>query len=115
MLQNDYLELLKKAEDECIEFKEVKGGNFDIDKLTRYFSALSNEARLNSKESAWLIFGVTDNKKIVGTKYKDTAPSLQKVKQDMSQRIDNGLTFLRIEELNIDGNRVLFLKYRQRI
>lgn len=110
MLQNDYLELLKKAEDECIEFKEVKGGNFDIDKLARYFSALSNEARLNSKESAWLIFGVTDNKKIVGTKYKDTAPSLQKVKQDMSQRIDNGLTFLRIEELNIDGNRVLFFE-----
>jgi hypothetical protein len=47
------------AETECVEFKEAKQ-SYDFGKLGKYFSALSNEANLKGKTSAWLIFGVKD-------------------------------------------------------
>jgi ATP-dependent DNA helicase RecG len=40
--------LLLPAETEWVEFKEAKS-NLDFDDIGRYFSALSNEARLNGE------------------------------------------------------------------
>jgi ATP-dependent DNA helicase RecG len=45
------------AETEIVEFKEAKN-TYDFSKLGKYFSALSNEANLNRKSCAWLVFGV---------------------------------------------------------
>ncbi|EEJ71509.1 hypothetical protein HMPREF0548_1633 [Lactobacillus ultunensis DSM 16047] len=40
--------LLQNVESEIVEFKEAKN-NFDLDKLGKYVSAISNEANLRSK------------------------------------------------------------------
>ncbi len=58
------------AESEILEFKEAKF-NYDMDKLGKYFSALSNEANLAGKDRAYLLMGVHNNKSIVGTKISD--------------------------------------------
>ena len=64
--------LLKQPESEIVEFKEAKN-QFDFNKLGKYFSALSNEANLRSKEYAWLVFGVSDeDHKIVGSQSLST-------------------------------------------
>lgn len=66
---HDKLEdLLLRAESEVIEFKEAKT-TFDTKKLGQYFSALSNEANLKNSRYGWLIFGVADDRTIVGTTY----------------------------------------------
>lgn len=57
------------SETEVVEFKEAKN-NFDFKDLGKYFSALSNEANLKNKDCAWLIFGVNNQRKIVGTNYE---------------------------------------------
>ncbi len=58
------------TENELVEFKEAKL-QYDKDKLGKYFSALSNEANLAEKQNAWLVFGVKDNKTVVGTSITD--------------------------------------------
>jgi ATP-dependent DNA helicase RecG len=60
---------LLPAETEIIEFKEAKA-NYDFNKLGHYFSALSNEVNLKGKSCAWLIFGVDNSHKIVGSNYR---------------------------------------------
>ena len=49
------------TESELVEFKEAKS-QIDKDKLGQYFSALSNEAKLANKRSAWLLLGVKNDK-----------------------------------------------------
>ncbi|MCW9715810.1 ATP-binding protein [Avibacterium sp. 21-594] len=61
-------QLLQQSENELIEFKEAKN-QFDDNKLGRYCSALANEANLHHKPFAFLVLGVSDDKKIVGTTY----------------------------------------------
>ena len=63
-------DLLSSPESEILEFKEAKN-SYDIDKLGKYFSALSNEANLVGKDKAYLLFGVKDDKTIVGTNITD--------------------------------------------
>ncbi|MDR2971404.1 MAG: ATP-binding protein, partial [Bacteroidales bacterium] len=58
--------LLLPLENEVVEFKEAKS-QFDKDKLGQYFSALANEANLKGQKQSWLVFGVSNNKSIVGT------------------------------------------------
>ena len=67
------------TETEWVEFKPISG--IDIHKLGCYFSALCNEARLYHRECGWLVFGVNDKTHdIVGTNYKNTPESLDKLK-----------------------------------
>ncbi len=42
-------ELIKNGENECVEFKCAEN-NFDVDKLGKYFSAMSNEATLRNRQ-----------------------------------------------------------------
>lgn len=58
------------TETEVVEFKEAKH-SFDVDKLGKYFSALSNEANLKGLKNAWLLMGVKNDKSIVGTQISD--------------------------------------------
>ncbi|MDR3350389.1 MAG: putative DNA binding domain-containing protein [Prevotellaceae bacterium] len=63
-------ELRRQPENEIVEFKEAKD-NFDFTKLGTYFSALSNEANLSRKSTAWLIFGIENKERhIVGTNFR---------------------------------------------
>jgi ATP-dependent DNA helicase RecG len=49
------------AETEVVEFKEAKT-SYDIEKLGKYFSAISNEANLRGQREGWLLFGINDRK-----------------------------------------------------
>ena len=97
-------------ENEVVEFKKAEN-NFDFDDLGKYFSALSNEANLRDKGFAWLVFGVHDKtREILGTTYKNSMKSLQKLKQDLSQHTTDNNTFRDIYELEVEGKRVLMFQ-----
>jgi hypothetical protein len=61
--------LAAPGESECVEFKEAKT-SFEIDKLGKYFAALCNEANLKGADSSWLIFGITNDRRVCGSKYR---------------------------------------------
>lgn len=68
-----------------MEFKRAEN-SLDFDDIGKYFSALSNEANLREKDFAWLVFGVENKtREIVGTTYKNSEKSLQRLKYDFSQ------------------------------
>lgn len=97
-------------ENEVVEFKKAET-NFDFDDLGKYFSALSNEANLRDKGFAWLVFGVHDKtREILGTTYKNSMKSLQKLKYDLSQHTTDRNTFRDIHELEVEGKRVLMFQ-----
>ena len=103
-------ELRYHHEDEVVEFKKAEN-NFDFDDLGKYFSALSNEANLRDKAFAWLAFGVHDKtREILGTSFKNSIKSLQKLKQDLSQHTTDSHTFREIYELKVEGKRVLLFQ-----
>lgn len=97
-------------EDEVVEFKKAEN-NFDFDDLGKYFSALSNEANLHGLKFGWLAFGVHDKtREILGTSYKNSMKSLQKLKHDIAQHITDSNTFRDIYELTVEGKRVLLFQ-----
>ncbi|NLX00989.1 MAG: transcriptional regulator [Syntrophomonadaceae bacterium] len=98
-------------ETEWLEFKEAKG-QFDFETLGRYFSALSNEANLKGIRCGWLIFGVTDKppRQIVGTAYKNTQASLDKLKAQIAQYTTSQISFTEIYELKLSEGRVLMFQ-----
>ena len=103
---NDILQtLLLSPENEVVEFKEAKS-SFDINELGKYFSALSNEANLRGTDFAWLIFGVTDKtREIVGTSFKNSEQSLNKLKNDMAQHTTGNHMFREIATVCVEGKR----------
>lgn len=109
-LNNILDRLLKNTENEVVEFKKAET-NFDFDDLGKYFSALSNEANLRDQKSAWLIFGIHDKTKdLLGTSYKNSATSLNKIKHDISQHTTDKHTFFDIYELSKDKKRILMFQ-----
>ena len=102
--------LLSHAENEIVEFKKA-ATNFDTDDLGRYFSALSNEANLRQCDFAWLVFGVMDKThEIVGTNFKDSEASLNKLKHDIAQNTSDHATFREIVPITAEGQRVLLVQ-----
>ena len=64
--------LIERWEYEIVEFKEAKG-QYDTDKVGRYFSTISNEANLKHQQYGWFALGVSEKGKIrhvVGTNFK---------------------------------------------
>lgn len=104
------MRILASAETEIVEYKEAKR-KFGFDELGRYFSALSNEANLRNAECGWLFFGVTDDRRICGTSYRQEegrhSAGLQKLKHEIGQKTNGGITFEEIYEYEIDGRRVI--------
>ncbi len=115
MLEKKFEDILYySSENETIEFKAAQN-NFNKHELGKYFSALSNEASLNGKEVAWLVFGVNDPHKyretkkfIVGTQFKKEEEAMNKTKQEIKEQINNNLSFTEVVEKIIDGKRVIF-------
>ena len=102
-------EFLESSETEVLEFKEAKK-DFDFRKLGKYFSALSNEANLLSQKEAWLIFGIKDDKTIVGTNYRNSNETLQSLKNELANKTSNRLTFKEIYETTFNAKRVLLFQ-----
>ena len=69
--------LMENWEDEIVEFKTASG-QYSIDKIGQYFSAISNEANLMNQQYGWFVLGVseTDKKHVVGTAFKEGTPQL---------------------------------------
>ncbi len=86
-------ELLKSPrETEILEFKEAKN-KFDIETLGKYFSALSNEANLKGSTEAWLLFGINNEGKVVGSDFRKEEKHLHNLKEEIGSRTTHGITF----------------------
>jgi ATP-dependent DNA helicase RecG len=101
--------LLLPAETEIIEFKEAKA-SYDFDKIGKYFSALSNEANLKGKSCAWLIFGVDNKHKIVGSSYRSHRKDLDSLKKEIGDKTTQNISFIEIYELNKSEGRVVLFQ-----
>ena len=103
---NDLLGL--SAENEVVEFKEAKNG-YDFAKLGKYFSALSNEANLKRQPAAWLVFGVSDMRRVVGTAYRTVRKDLDSLSKEIADKTTGRITFVHIHEVqHAQGRAVLF-------
>lgn len=98
-------QMIVDFEDEVVEFKEART-NYSFKDIGKYFSALGNEANIRGLKEAWLIFGVTNNKEIVGTAYRQDG-NLQSLKREIVRGTNERATFMEIYELNIDGHRIV--------
>jgi ATP-dependent DNA helicase RecG len=102
--------LLLTAETEIVEFKEAKN-TYDLAKLGKYFSALSNEANLKGVPRAWLVFGIEDKRHdIVGTTYRQNRSDLDSLKGEIGNKTMNRITFIEIHELVIENKRVVMFE-----
>lgn len=110
-IEKKFDELLASSnENEVFELKEANE-NYDFNKLGKYFSALSNEANLKAKESAWLIFGIRDkDKRLVNTNFRKFGSELQKLKSEIANHTNERITFIEIHELLRDGQRVIIFE-----
>lgn len=95
------------TENEIVEFKEAKN-QYDKDKLGRYFSALSNEANIKGQKQGWLVFGVDNNKNVVGTTITDK--QINEYKAEMSHHTSPRCSFIDIHVLSRQGKRVLLFE-----
>ena len=102
-------ELIKKSETECVEFKRAEN-NFDIDKLGKYFSAISNEATLKNKQYGWIVFGVDDKThESINTHYCSDN-NFNSVKKQISDNTTDNVTFIEVYSLNADNSRVIMFQ-----
>ena len=105
-------ELLKQilstpTETEVVEFKEAKT-QFDKNKLGEYFSAMSNEANLRGLKSAWLLFGVKNDKSIVGTTISDK--QINEYKEEIAKNTSPKISFIEIHRVSCPEGDVLLLE-----
>lgn len=104
-LMEKVMQMIENFEDEVVEFKEAKT-NYSFKDIGKYFSALGNEANIRDRKEAWLIFGVTNKKEIIGTEYRKDG-SLQRLKKEIVIGTNERLTFMEIYELELDGKRIV--------
>ncbi|MEZ0608766.1 RNA-binding domain-containing protein [Fibrella sp. WM1] len=97
------------AETEIVEFKEAKN-SFDIEKLGKYFSAISNEANLRGFREGWLVFGVNDQKQVVGTNFRHERAHLDKLKSEIANKTTNATSFIEIYDLLLPTGRVVMFQ-----
>lgn len=108
--------LMERWEYETVEFKEAKG-QYDEEKIGRYFSAISNESNLSNQQYGWLVLGVSekDHKHIVGTSFKRGAQELLiKFKHDIAKNTTGKTSFMNIIELEpiVEGKKLRVLMFQ---
>ena len=102
--------LISGWEGECVEFKEA-GEGYSTPDIGKYFSALSNEANLRARSSAWLVFGVKNStRKVVGTSYRPDRERLHSLKQQIADGCEPSTTFREIHELQTEDGRVILFE-----
>ncbi len=107
-MKETLIKLLKlSTENEVVEFKEAKT-QYNKDNLGQYFSALSNEANLKGQPFAWIVFGVHNNKSVVGTIINDS--QLNDYKNEMAQHTSPRLSFEETERIELEGKNVILCK-----
>jgi ATP-dependent DNA helicase RecG len=101
--------LMLPAENEVVEFKEAKS-SYDFNKLGKYFSALCNEANLKGASAAWLVFGVSDLRQVVGSAFRPSRKDLDSLKEEIANRTTNRITFVEIHEVVKREGRVVLME-----
>ena len=104
-LKEKIAQMIYDFESEVVEFKEARS-NYSFNDIGKYFSALSNEANIRGFQEAWLIFGISDDKKYVGTEFRKQG-SLQNLKKEIVKGTNERLTFLEIYELTMEKCRII--------
>ena len=104
-LKEKIVQMINDFESEVVEFKEARS-NYSFNDIGKYFSALSNEANIRGFQEAWLIFGISDDKKYVGTEFRKQG-SLQNLKKEIVKGTNERLTFLEIYELTMEKCRII--------
>ena len=104
-LKEKIIRMVQSFENEVVEFKEARS-NYSFNNIGKYFSALSNEANLRGLQEAWLIFGISDDKRYVGTEFRRQG-SLQSLKKEIVNGTNERLTFLEIYELTLEKCRII--------
>ena len=102
-------ELIRNFENECVEFKRASN-NFDIDKLGKYFSAISNESTLKNKQYGWIVFGIDDNSHEFTNTNFCSNNNFNLIKKQISDNTTDNVTFIEIYSVNIDDNRVVMFQ-----
>ena len=102
-------ELLKYPENEYIEFKRVDN-DFDIDKLGKYFSAISNEATLKNKQYGWIVFGIDDKTHEFTNTHYCIDNNFNRVKKQIADNTTDNVTFIEVYHLDIHNNRVIMFQ-----
>lgn len=101
--------LIADWESEVVEFKEASN-QFDSNKTGAYVSALSNEANLRGVTTGWLVFGVANDRRVVGSNHLVDPRHRQALKHQIQHSIDQGLTVREVHEVEVDGKRVVLLE-----
>lgn len=102
--------LLAAWEGEVLECKHAEN-SYDLDKLGKYFSALSNEASLRGIQSAWMLLGIDDrSRSVVGTRAFSRPGQLNDLKQKIAEHSSTKGTFRDIHEVLHPDGRVLMLE-----
>jgi len=102
-------ELIRHPENECVEFKRAEN-NYDIDKLGKYFSAMSNEATLRNRQYAWIVFGIDDKThNYTNTQYRKDN-NFNDIKKQISDNTTDNVTFIEIYQFKINENRVIMFQ-----
>lgn len=104
-LKEKIIRLMDIFENEVIEFKEARS-NYSFNDIGKYFSALSNEANLRGLQEAWLVFGISNQKEIVGTEFRKQG-GLHNLKREIVNGTNERLTFMEIYELTLNKCRII--------
>ena len=107
-LKQKIVQMIDDFESEVVEFKEAKS-NYSFNDIGKYFSALSNEANFRGLNEAWLVFGVTNDKRIVGTEFRKQG-GLQNLKKELVNGTNERLTFMEIYELTMEKCRIVLFQ-----
>lgn len=65
---------------------------------------------MKDKRYAWLIFGIKDNREVIGTNFRKNKADLDNLKFEISKKTTISLTFIEIYELSIEKNRVIMFQ-----
>lgn len=104
-LKEKIIQMIESFESEVVEFKEAKT-NYSFNDIGKYFSALSNEANIRGFQEAWLVFGISNDKKFTGTEFRKQG-GLQSLKKELVNGTNERLTFLEIYELGMHKCRII--------
>ena len=104
-LKEKIIRLMDIFENEVIEFKEARS-NYSFNDIGKYFSALSNEANLRGLQEAWLGFGISNQKEVVGTDFRKQG-GLHNLKREIVNGTNERLTFMEIYELTLNKCRII--------
>lgn len=102
-------DLRQRPESTTVEFK---GNNTDAKMVGRLVSALSNAARVESREFGYIVWGVRDkDRAVVGTRFDPASETQQREPYEfwLAKRLKPGVA-LSFKEVNISGKRVVLLE-----